>query len=330
LPSLLRKLFSEAIEADTFVILSSAPSSDTLSACLQVLHETHVNIPTYSQLVSPTGKVVAVVDRTADLASAAEQLVAARFAFGGTSPYAPDLVLVNEFAKRDFLEHAQKPVSRVLDAFRSLQDSKSWKTKVITQGDNGAVVELSNLCTLPPKVTQPLFCISAITSLEHAISLVDEDLEPSQTLSAAYHFGAPASGKYLSQFINADASFTNHVPYRLLLGPTAPSFQQIDIEKRYTTQHFTRASPAYISPSSAQAAMEKVVVGKDTRRTAADLLAKASQEIRENRRAESIAIGYFEQGIFLGLGVYGIPLLSCIGASLFFGIRAGLRRWVFA
>ncbi|KAH3948976.1 hypothetical protein HBH70_002200 [Parastagonospora nodorum] len=352
LPSLLRKLLPEAIEADTFSIVSSAPSSESISQCLQVLQETQVPVPTYSQLVSPAGKTIAVVDRTADLATAAEQLVASRFAFGGTSPYAPDLVLVNEFIKKDFLELAlkqsirylsgsddvaangstkssQKPASRVADAFKTLQDSKSWKLRVITQGDNGAVVELANLSSLPPKVTQPLFCISAITSLEHAISLVDEDLEPSQTLSAAYHFGTPASGKYLSQFINADASFINHVPYRLLLGPATPSFQHIDIEARYTPFHFTRASPAYISPSSTQTAMEKAVAGKETRKAAADLLAKASQEIKENKRAESIAIGYFEQGIFIGLGVYGIPLLSCIGATLFFGIRAGLRRWVF-
>lgn len=292
------------------------------------------------------------MDRTADLASAAEQLVAARFAFGGTSPYAPDLVLVNEFVKKDFLEHvlkhsipylsgsgdvvangssksSQKPTSRVAESFKTLQDTKSWKLNVITQGDNGAIIELSNLSTLPAKITQPLFCLSAITSLEHAISLVDDDLEPSNTLTAAYHFGAPASGKYLSQFMNADASFVNHVPYRLLLGPSAPAFQQIDIEKRYTAQHFTRASPAYISHPSSQAAIAKAVASKDARKAAADLLAKASQEIKEKKRAESIAIGYFEQGIFIGLGTYGLPILTCIGASIFFGVRAGLRRWVF-
>jgi aldehyde dehydrogenase (NAD+) len=305
------------------------------------------------QLASPRTKVIAVVDRTADLALAAEQLVAARFAFGGTSPYAPDLILVNEFVKKEFLEHAlkqsirylsgsdeitangspnsprqtaQKPASGIADAFKTLQDSRSWRLSVVTKGDNGAVVEMSNLSTLPPKVTQPLFCISAITSLEHAISLVDDD---SQTLLAAYHFGVPSSGKYLSQFINADVSFVNHVPYRILLGPAAPSFRHIDIEKRYNTQNFTRASPAYIVPSPAQVSMQKVVVGKDAKKVAADQLARASQEIKEKSRAESIAIGYFEQGIFIGLGVYGIPLLTCIGASVFFGVRAGLRRWVF-
>jgi aldehyde dehydrogenase (NAD+) len=355
LPSLLRKLLPQAVEADTFTIISSTPSSESLSACLQVFQETQIDNPTYYQLVSPQSKVIAVVDRTADLALAAQQLVAARFAFGGTSPYAPDLVLVNEFVKREFLEHALKQSirylsgsddvvangstkspspaaqksSRVADTFKCLHDSRSWKVKVITQGDNGAIVELSNLSAIPSSIAQPVLCVSSITSLEHAISLVDEDLEPHQTFSAAYHFGAPSSGKYLSQFINADASFVNHIPYRLLLGPTAPSFHPIDVELRYNVQHFLRATPAYISPSSSQAAMEKVMASKDARKAAAELLAKATQEIKEKKRAESIAIGYFEQGIFIGLGVYGIPLLTCIGASLFFGIRAGLRRWMF-
>ena len=356
LPSLLRKILPQALEADTFAIITSDPSEESLSSCLQVLQETQIERPSYSQLASPKSKVVAVVDRTADLAQAAEQLVAARFAFGGTSPYASDLVLVNEFIKKDFLEHvlrhsirymsgsgdvmangspksptlaAQKPTSRVAEVLKSLQDSKSWKLNVITQGDNGAIVELTNLSALPTKITQPIFCISSITSLEHAISLVDEDLEPPNTLLAAYHFGTPATGKYLSQFINADATFVNHVPYRLLLGPSAPSFHPLDVEKRYTTQQFTRASPAYITPPSSQLALSQVVASKDSRKAAADLLAKASQEIKEKKRADSIAIGYFEQGIFVGLGVYGIPILTCIGASLYFGVRAGLRRWAF-
>lgn len=321
------------------------------------MQDTAIESPTYSQLVSPKSKVLTVVDRTADLASAAEQLVAARFAFGGTSPYAPDIILVNEYIKKDFLEHvmrnairylsgsgdvsngtpkspssaAQKPTSRVAEAFKTIQDSRSWRVNVLTQGDHGAVVELTNLSTLPPsKISQPLFCLLSITSLEHAISLVDEDLESPHTLLAAYHFGTPSSGKYLSQFINADASFINNIPYQLLLGPAAPSNQPINIEKRYTAQHFTRASPAYISSPSPHSPISQVLVSKDTKKAAAELLAKSSQEIKEGKRAESIAIGYFEQGIFIGLGVYGIPILTCIGASLFFGIRAGLRRWAFA
>lgn len=53
-------------------------------------------------LLSST-QAVTIVDRTADLTSAAEAIATARFAYGGNSPYAPDLVLVNEFVKSQFL-----------------------------------------------------------------------------------------------------------------------------------------------------------------------------------------------------------------------------------
>lgn len=342
----------EALESDTFAVISSTPSPESLSPCLEVLQDTPVNRPSYSQLVSPKSKTIAVIDRTADLALAAEQLVTARFAFGGTSPYAPDLVFVNEFIKKQFSEHVLKhsirfftnsngiangsstarefkKTSRVAEALHALSDSKTWKLHIITQGDNGAIVELSNLSALPPKSKQPVFNISPITSLEHAISLIDEDLDMPYTLLAAYHFGTPSTGKYLSQFVNADASFVNHIPFRLLVGPSAPSFHPIDVEKRYIAEHFTRVSPAYILPPVSQAAMSKLDASKDSRRAAAELLAKATEEIKEKKRAEWIAIGYFEQGIFIGLGLYGIPLVACIGASVFFGVRAGLRRWAF-
>lgn len=355
LPSLLRTVLTQALESDTFTIVSSAPSQEALATCLQVLQETDVQNPTYTQLISPRSKVIAIVDRTADLASAAEHLVTARFAFGGGSPYAPDLVFINEYVKKEFLEHVLKftipylassndiasngsptspttggqKSSRALEALKSLESSRSWRSNTVTQGSNGAIVDLSNLSTIPPKASQPIFAVSAITSLEHAIGLIDEDAESSTGLLAGYYFGTPSAGKYLSQFVKADVSLVNHVPYRLLLGPAAPAFHAIDIDARYTKAQFTRTSPAFITHGSSQAALVKVLGGKESRKAATDVLAKATQEIKERKRAESIAIGYFEQGILIGLGLYGVPLLACIGTGLFYGVRAGLRRFSF-
>jgi aldehyde dehydrogenase (NAD+) len=299
--------------------------------------------------------VVAIVDRTADLVSAAENLVTARFAFGGSSPYAPDLVFVNEYVKKEFLEHVLKfaipylassadvesngaPTSpssghqkgsRTSDALKTVQSNTSWRTSVVTQGSSGAIVDLSSLSALPAKSNTAIFAVSAITSLEHAISLIDEDVEASSELLAGYYFGTPAAGKYLAQFIQANLSAVNHVPYRLLLGPAAPAYHAIDVDARYTKDQFTRMSPALIKPASSHAALSRVLGGKDSRRVATEALSKATQEIKEKKRADWIAIGYFEQGILIGLGLYGIPLLACIGTGLFFGVRAGLRRFSF-
>lgn len=58
-----------------------------------------------TSILSPSTKhTVAVVDRTADIDSAAKTLVRSRISFGGSSPYAPDLVLVNEFVKEQLLK----------------------------------------------------------------------------------------------------------------------------------------------------------------------------------------------------------------------------------
>lgn len=61
--------------------------------------------PARRELVSAARtRVVAVVDRTADVEAAARAIVRARFGLAGRSPYAPDLVLVNEYVKKDFFE----------------------------------------------------------------------------------------------------------------------------------------------------------------------------------------------------------------------------------
>lgn len=220
---------------------------------------------------------------------------------------------------------AEKKGSKTLETLKFLENSKSWRSNIVTQGSNGAIVDLSDIVSLPTKASHPIFAVSSITSLEHAIGLIDDDAESSTGLLAGYYFGTPSTGKYLSQFIKADISLVNHIPYRLLLGPAAPSLHIVDIDMRYTKAHFTRASPALIAPTASHVALAKVLSGKGSKKAAAEVLRKASQEIIEKKRAEWIAIGYFEQGILIGLGLYGIPILACIGTGLFFGVRAGLR-----
>ncbi|KAF1971862.1 ALDH-like protein [Bimuria novae-zelandiae CBS 107.79] len=349
IPSMLRTLLTKAMQADTFQIISTTPTQDALSNAFSVLQKTRIQQPSNTQLVSSSGRVVAVVDRTADLSSAAEALVAARFSFGGTSPYAPDLVFVNEFVKTAFVEkvvgHALRYLASTTSAvvngtpepsqtnhFRnkitstsltSLESNKDWDTRIITQGYAGAIIELTNKHTthvpLPPRSNAPVLAISAISSLDHAIDLVAND--PGDRLSAAYHFAAAAHANYLSLFIHAQATFINHIPAGLLLGPAAPLFHVINVEKRYVKEHFVRAAPVIVNSGATKGLVHL------SSRDAMQLLDDANKEIKEARRAEWIAIGFFEQGILLGLGMYGLPLLSFLGASIFFGVRAGLRRW---
>ena len=102
---ILRQSLVSALDADTFTIVDSRPDDqEFLDACVQVLQTGSESLqPNHKTLISPSSsRVIAVVDRSTDVVEAAEALAKARFSFGGKSPYAPDLVLVNEFRVTDF------------------------------------------------------------------------------------------------------------------------------------------------------------------------------------------------------------------------------------
>lgn len=56
-------------------------------------------------------RTLAIVDRTAHLSEAAESIAHSRLLFSGKSPYAPDLILVNEFVKAPFVEALVKAIN---------------------------------------------------------------------------------------------------------------------------------------------------------------------------------------------------------------------------
>lgn len=111
-------------------------------------------------LLSPGfSRTVAIVDRTAKINEAAQALVEARFALGGRSVYAPDLVLVNEFAMKPFVEAVIQHASRYLAGENGearqqqiasrrsvLLDTihKERSTRVLVSGSNWGVVEVQN------------------------------------------------------------------------------------------------------------------------------------------------------------------------------------------
>ncbi|KAF2003490.1 ALDH-like protein [Amniculicola lignicola CBS 123094] len=359
LPSILRDLLPQALIPDVFAPISSTPSSEDLEFCLQVIQASNnISSPNVRQLVSHDGVVVAFVDRTANLALAAESLVTARFAFGGTSPYAPDLVLVNEYVEKEFLDLVLSRAIRYLTrsssktngtvngsgrkleqkspieaTITSLQSSPGWHTDIVTQGEHGAVVSLVSTTThptLPPKTSSPVFAVSTVTSIDHAIDLTLSSADrESDSILAAYHFASAAHAKYLIQFLPAEVSFANHIPNALLLGPAAPSFHTFSLSPRYTSSHFTRPVAAFVAVPSASE--DRLLIDSLTGQSAGSVslssLKEATTEIQEKKRPEWIAHGFFEQGISIGLGLVGVPILTCLGAGIFWGVRAGWRHW---
>lgn len=110
LGSLLRKILTDTMDKDTFLIVESQPDEDFLSKNTTVVdgRTTPSAASSFRVLSSPPSRTVTIVDRTSLIADAAQAVVRSRLAFCGRSPYAPDLILVNEFVLDEFCRSAAR------------------------------------------------------------------------------------------------------------------------------------------------------------------------------------------------------------------------------
>ena len=335
-PNLLRRLLPNALPTDTFTIASSPINDKELLSKAFIINQngSDVRWPKINQLLSlPESPVVAVVDRTANLQSAAKELVSARFAFGGASPYAPDVVLVNEFAKKGFLQavmsecvnlssgielncaigKSQKS-SRVSESLKLLQKTHE-DVRVIVQERSFAVADLPTRSEGLPKAknTDPVLIVRSIRSLDDAIDLLGKS--SSVPYLAAYYFSNLASAKYLSQFADARISFVNHVPRELLVGPTFPVERPVNLAERYPTSLFELPRPILVN-SSIQTALLSVALNSPNNTSAQQLWKAAVSPLAMMKRTQGGAIGFFEQGFLInaGLIVTSTAAISSIGA----------------
>lgn len=90
---------------------------------------------------------VAVVDRSANLSKAAGAIARSKTAFGGTSPFAVDVVLVNEWIRKDFIAELEGQLSHELQRVQKTAHSKSPDKSSTVEGEeeilfgvNGALV----------------------------------------------------------------------------------------------------------------------------------------------------------------------------------------------
>lgn len=276
---------------------------------------------------------VAVVDRTADVQIAASELVTARFSFGGRSPYAPEVVLVNEFRKRDFLQavvsecvnfgsgvdmngHTKGKTASsntVSDALSSLQKVDPH-LRTIIQETKLAVVDIdSRDAILQQSITAPILAVHAVKSLDDAIDLVGCRME--RPCLAAYHFGSPAAGKYLSQFVDANISLINHIPRELLVGPALPTGHPSVPAERYPLDLFTVPRPAFINSSRTAEQLSKALMNSNNN-AVQKLLAEATKPLVESKRHPGGSLGFFEAGFLMNAGLILASTLTVSATGL--------------
>ncbi|KAF2798429.1 ALDH-like protein [Melanomma pulvis-pyrius CBS 109.77] len=350
LPLLLQKLLKIALDPSTVEFVTSRASDDDLGPNhIRVIQNNTTAadqqplLPTiYSPLISlPESRVVAIVDRGVDFANTAAALVTARFGFGGNSPYAPDVVLVHEYVKKEFLiavveemvkftanGSVLKPVEqeRAEHVKRLLESGqKSGEIQVTSSTIRGSVYEVKDRNTevLRNKINGTSLVVLGVRSLDDAINLANQ----SGNLLASYIWAAPTSAKYLSQFVQTQASFVNQVPLEFLVGPAAPRFSFIDRSLRYPVKLLSAPHAEYATRHPNSDFVHKCLQDTDTRGITKTLKEISVPLSPKSVRSDGGQIGFFEQGIFIGLGIFGIPTVLTIGALGFYGIRIA-TRWV--
>ncbi|RMY99900.1 hypothetical protein D0860_08172 [Hortaea werneckii] len=346
LSSLLREVLSSSLDSDTFAI-ASEPIQDKslLESALIVRQNGNEQVPGLNLLSSPANsRTVAVVDRTANISLAARELVAATFAFGGRSPYAPDYIFVNEFVKRAFLQavvgecaklSAFKPAEKgskpqqAMDDFVERLRQADPQSRIVLQEQKMAVLDLFDRTKVPfaTKNEYPVMIVYGVRSLDDAIDLIGSTLSTSNHASlAAYHFGNPATGKYLSQFIDAEVSFVNHIPRELLVGPAFPTGRPIELKTRYPRELFTVHRPAFInSPASDQRLRD--VLSSSNRAASTKLLQAATAPLNAMKRHPGGGVGFFEQGFLMNAGIILTTTVSITGVGLYWLVKHGRTLW---
>ncbi|KAF4876250.1 Aldehyde dehydrogenase family 3 member B1 [Colletotrichum siamense] len=337
LDSILRSVLPRALNQNAFCITKKITDQSLLDSAILVDQTgvapsaSHVN----HFVSSNTARAIAIVDRTADIEAAAGAITAARFGFGGQSPYAPDLVLVNEYVKKEFFEACSKHASLAFareTTVRRASDNKSDETRAAVQeaeekrlvssfgSKDFKLVDIKdkNTSLLNAKVSGRFLPIATSSGLVDSIYTYEFE----KPLLAGYFFASPDAAKYLSQHLPSHISFVNQIPSSLLLGPAASTLHDAAFEFRYSKEMFSVSRPQFIEqPSGALAKVDQLLSGAGGI-TTQSLRALATAPLKPTNQPGNSRLGFFEQGFVVGASL----IMSIVLPSLAYGTWIGGRR----
>ncbi|KAF0323019.1 putative aldehyde dehydrogenase [Colletotrichum asianum] len=350
LPPSLRELDSflrselTILDHDAFVVVSSAVTdTDTLSRCC-IVDQSTTSPNTGTTLSSkPESMTAAVVDRTAKMEDAVDAVCTARFSFGGQSPYAPDLVLVNEWVRDEFVTLCLQRLSA--EAARSKSETSSGRAvrqDILTNGtapvdvlfDSRGIklVELPRNTTSTDcsKVSERTLRIMTVSSLTDAVTVTSNN----GPYLAFYAFGSRGVCKFLCQHIDSGLAFINGIPASLLVGPARPvsAASPSSIELRYEIQMMTRPRPEFVCSLTGEKFEDIALARSAHDRTSGLRKEDAYRSLREDAlrslrpigQGSGSSIGFFDQGIITGMLAFALPALAMLGYG---GFKTVLFCW---
>lgn len=114
------------------------------------------------------------------------------------------------------------------------------------------------------------------------------------------------------------------------VGPAAPTTAALDTTNRYPSSLFTVPRPQYAKPSPLSARLSgilQVAPGASSNSEALKSLKTEATTALPPNRPYKKNIGFFEQGILLGLGMTALPLLSGLSLLTWYGSKTLLTYW---
>ncbi|KAF5235228.1 hypothetical protein FAUST_7193 [Fusarium austroamericanum] len=329
-PKLVLNLIENSLDRDIFTVSAQPVTPEDIGTSHTFVSQNGTSGPILrNHLVSdPKAPVIAFVERDADISAAAQALVSARFSLQGKSPYAPDVVFVNEWVKKDLLRAlvqqsteflATSPTKgRASKTGLSREVEKDDSTHVVLSGSNGVILDVQN-SLLKQKVEETTLIVHSVTSMDDAID-ASRDIG---SLAAAYVFTTPAMAKYICQFLDTAVSYVNQIPTKLLYSPIAPpgSPPQAITNTIYHEDQFSSSKPKYLTKSSTEQKLAKIL-GTSTAAELRALELEATKRLPEmKRRLKGTQLGFFEQGIVTSLVFVLTTLVSGTGLLGYYGIR---------
>ncbi|KAF4339635.1 aldehyde dehydrogenase family 3 member B1 [Fusarium beomiforme] len=332
-PKVVLELIAKSLDRDIFTVSNQPVSAEDINLPHIRVSQNGSDGPILKDhLVSdPEAPVVAFVERDADIQAAAKALVSARFSLQGRAPYAPDVVLVNEWVKKDLLRAlvqqsteflANSPnKSKAPKSALSKEVEKDESVHVVLSGSNGVILDVENRQSslLQQKVDETTLIVHAVTSMDDAIDTA-RDIG---SLAAAYVFTNPSMAKYLCQFTDTAVSFVNHIPTKLLYSPLAPAGNppQSGTNNIYHQDLFSHLKPKYLTKSATDVKIDKVVSAASSKELSA-LDQEATKRLPEmKRKLKGTKLGFFEQGIVTSLVFILTTAVSGTGILGYYGYR---------
>ncbi|KAJ5701950.1 hypothetical protein N7488_009498 [Penicillium malachiteum] len=238
--------------------------------------------------------------------------------FSGQSPHAPDLIVVNEWVKDKFIDTITRErlrLDREVCSSHANDKHVAWK-KAVVEAENKGEAKLIK---------------------KEGLYMIDVQQRPEYLV--VYYFAEPAAGKFLSQQINSNWSFINHIPAQLLgkksqtiyhfnIHPIADRFlffhplqsdplfhiskEHFSLGLRYAKEMLSKLKPELIQPTEGSfIGLEDLTNPNSTKMQF--LRQRETQPLRETGQRPGTSIGFFEQGIIAGALFIVVPVVSVMG-----------------